>query len=102
MEQNIRLTSKRYDENFGLNHDDTLIYDPTLYTKLIDKLLYLTITRPDISFSVQHLSQFMQNPKKSHLDSVFRMIRYTTNQPGLGVLLSSDTDTKLIAFCDSD
>lgn len=76
------------------------ISDPTLYRKLIGKLLYLTITIPHISFSVQHLSQFMQTPQNTHLDLVFRVIRYIKKQLGLGVLLSSDPDTKLIAFCD--
>lgn len=52
MEQNVKLMSKGYDEHFGLNQNDDLIFYPTLDGKLIGKLLNLNITRPDISFSV--------------------------------------------------
>ncbi|XP_019240780.1 PREDICTED: uncharacterized protein LOC109220765 [Nicotiana attenuata] len=47
--------------------------DATTYQQLIRKLLYLTITRLDISFAVQSLSQFMQQPKQSHLEAAFRV-----------------------------
>lgn len=50
MQQNLKLASRGYDENFGLNAKDTLLSDPTLYTKLVRKLLYLTITILDINF----------------------------------------------------
>ncbi|XP_015064693.1 uncharacterized protein LOC107009901 [Solanum pennellii] len=36
--------------------------DGTLYRRVIGKLHYLSFTRPDISFTVSKLSQFMQNP----------------------------------------
>lgn len=81
------MTSKGYDENLGVNPDD-----PTLYRKLIGKLLYLTITRSNIIFLVQSLNQHMQSPKKSHLNFVYRIIRYIKNKPGLGILLSSDSN----------
>lgn len=74
--------------NFELNNDDALIDDLSLYRRLISKLLHLTITHLDISYSVQCLSQFMQSPKQSHLDAVYRVLRYVKQQPVLGILLS--------------
>lgn len=50
--------------------------DPSLYRKFIGKLLYLTVSRPDIAYIVNHLSQFVQAPKASHLFVVQRVLRY--------------------------
>lgn len=44
----------------------------------------------------------MQSPKHSHLDVVFRMIKYVKKQLGLGVFLSSKSNTEMFAFCDYD
>ena len=71
----------------GINSNDELIANVTEYQKLIGKLIYLTITRPDISYSVQVLSQFMHRPCKIHLDIAFRLLRYLKNSPGKGVFI---------------
>lgn len=55
---------------FGLKLDISAgcsLPDPSIYRKLIGKLLYLSLTRPDISYGIQHLSQFLVSPKDSHL-----------------------------------
>lgn len=44
--------------------------DPERYRRLVGKLIYLTITRPDISFAIGVVSQFMQSPHKDHWDAV--------------------------------
>nr|GEZ37231.1 hypothetical protein [Tanacetum cinerariifolium] len=43
------------------------IFDPVAYRRLVRRLLYLTMTRPDVSHAVQHLSQFVSSPKDVHL-----------------------------------
>lgn len=53
-----------------------MLEDVGQYQRVIGRLLYLTLTRPDIAFSVQTLSQFLQQPKKSHWDAAMRIIRY--------------------------
>jgi len=86
LEFNHKLTSLEYDQHTGGSNDPELD-DVTPYQRLIGKLLYLTITRPDICFSVQVLSQFMQHPKTSHWEATLRVVRYIKRSPGLGVFL---------------
>nr|XP_016454285.1 PREDICTED: uncharacterized protein LOC107778521 [Nicotiana tabacum] len=76
--------------------------DPTYYTKLVGKLNFLTNTRLDIAFSMQHLSQFMQDPREPHLKAAFYLVRYLKNDPTLGIFLSNDSDCSLKGYCDSD
>lgn len=73
-----------------------------MYERLINKLLHLNMTRLDITFIIQTLSQFLQQPNKSHLDDALRVVRYLKRQPGQGLLLSSNLDELVIAFYDAD
>jgi hypothetical protein len=46
--------------------EGSTITDPTLYRSIGGSLQYLSITRPNIAFAVNKVSQFMQDPKDSH------------------------------------
>lgn len=59
METNVRFTSIEYDQKFNQKQDDPLLTYITSYKCLIGNLFYVTITRLDISYSVQQLSQYM-------------------------------------------
>ncbi|KAL0458661.1 UNVERIFIED_CONTAM: Retrovirus-related Pol polyprotein from transposon RE1 [Sesamum latifolium] len=65
-------------------HEGQELEDATMYRKLVGSLIYLTLTRPDISFAVGVMSRYMQNPKKPHLQAVRRILRYVKEQ-SLGV-----------------
>ena len=52
------------------------IFDPTLYRQLIRSLMYLVNTRPDISFAVNSLSQFMLDPRRVHWTAAKHILRY--------------------------
>ncbi|KAL0386182.1 UNVERIFIED_CONTAM: Retrovirus-related Pol polyprotein from transposon RE1 [Sesamum radiatum] len=50
--------------------------DPERYRRLIGRLLYLGFTRPDVSFVVQQLSQFIHRPTDQHWDAAVHVVRY--------------------------
>ena len=76
--------------------------DPEVYRRLIGKLIYLTITRPDISFAVQVLSHFIHEPVEEHLAVAKHVLRYLKSNLGQGILHSSQFMLQLAGFCDSD
>ncbi|RVX10469.1 Retrovirus-related Pol polyprotein from transposon RE1 [Vitis vinifera] len=76
--------------------------DPGKYRRLVGKLNYLTITRPDISFPVSVVSQFLQSPCDSHWDAVIRILRYIKSTPGQGVLYENRGHTQVVGYRDAD
>ena len=76
--------------------------NPTYYRKLIGKLIYLTITRPDLTYAVSILTQFMEKPCKNHMEAVLRVIKNVKGDIGLCLFMSSNTDLRITAFSDSD
>uniref|UniRef100_A0A2N9F8W6 Integrase catalytic domain-containing protein n=1 Tax=Fagus sylvatica TaxID=28930 RepID=A0A2N9F8W6_FAGSY len=92
MEQNLKLSAS----------DGIFLSDPSVYRRLVGRLLYLTVTRPDISYSVQKLSQFMSKPTTLHLTAAHRVIRYIKGTPGQGLFFPCSNDLQLKGFSDSD
>lgn len=78
------------------------ISDPTIYRHLIGKINYLTHTRPDLSFAVLTLSQFMQNPTDEHFNSGLRVIRYLKRFPSQGLFFTTSPSLSVNTFCDVD
>ncbi|KAF7834709.1 retrovirus-related Pol polyprotein from transposon TNT 1-94 [Senna tora] len=63
--------------NSRLSKDgDNLMSDPTLYRSTVGALQYVTITRPDLSFAINKVCQFMSNPLDEHWAAVKRILRY--------------------------
>ncbi|MDV3143325.1 MAG: reverse transcriptase domain-containing protein, partial [Sweet potato little leaf phytoplasma] len=61
--------------------DDNLLHDPSVYRRLIGWLIYLTISRRDIMYVVNKLSQFVARPCKIHLDAAHHLLRYLKSSP---------------------
>ena len=69
---------------------------------LIGRLLYLCITRPDITFAVNRLSQFLSCPTDAHLHAGMNVLKYLKNNPGQGLFYSASTALCLNGFADAD
>ncbi|KAJ4796184.1 Retroelement pol polyprotein-like [Rhynchospora pubera] len=79
-----------------------LLDEPERYRRIVGRLIYLTITRPELCYSVHVLAQFMKAPLQAHYDAAIRVLRYLKGNPGQGVVLRADSDLRLYAYCDSD
>ena len=79
-----------------------LLEDPSYYRGLVGALQYLTLTRPDLSFSVNYASQFMHAPTTVHLKLVQRILRYVKGTFDLGLHFTANTTLDLCAFSDAD
>ena len=72
MEQNLKLSKLHC----------TLLPDLRVYRRLVGRLIYLIITRPDMAYPVHKLSQFMSKPRKPHLDAAYKILQYIKGCPG--------------------
>ena len=82
--------------------DGTPRVDPSPYRKLVGSLQYLAFTRPDISFAVNKLSQFMHDPSQTHWQALKRLLRYLKGTLYHGLFLNKKSRMELTAFSDSD
>jgi hypothetical protein len=76
--------------------------DPTLYRSSVGALQYLSITRPDIAFSINKLSQFMHSPTTLHWQSVKRLLCYLKQTIHFGFCIQPSSTTVLQGFTDAD
>ena len=65
---------------------DAELINQTQYKKLVEKLIYLSHTRPDLAYAIGVVSRFMHKPQKQHLEAVYRILRYLKGTAGKGVM----------------
>jgi len=92
LEQNMKLRDDCGDE----------VEDITMYRKMVGSLIYMTITRPDLSYAVGLVSQFMQSPRKPHLDAVRRILRYVKATAHYGLFYEHGRDLDVHGYTDVD
>ena len=85
-----------------LSDQGDLLKDPGHYRRLVGRLIYLIVSRPDITYSIHVLSRFMHQPFKLHMVAALRVVRYLKKAPGQGLFFSSNSDFRLRAYCDSE
>ena len=107
LEETGLLRSKPVETPMDLNvklYEDQgkLLSNPERYCRLVGKLNYLTITRPDISFVVSVLSQFMKDPHLPHWEAVIRIVRYLKVHPGCGLLYKANGHLRVEVYTDAN
>ncbi|CAA7058112.1 unnamed protein product [Microthlaspi erraticum] len=80
----------------------TPLDDLTEFRMVVGSLQYLSLTRPDISFSVNKMSQFMHRPTHDHWQAVKRILRYRAGTMRRGIFLAAANRPILHAFTDAD
>jgi hypothetical protein len=72
------------------------------FQRLVDKLIYLTVTRPDMSFVVSQISKFMHSPRTLCLDGVNRILRYLKGTPGKRIWMRKNNINAICGYSDED
>jgi Reverse transcriptase (RNA-dependent DNA polymerase) len=91
------------DSNVKLNTEDgEPLKDIHYFQRLVGKLIYLTVTRPDMSFAVSQISKFMHSPRTPHLDAVNRILRYLKGTPGKGIWMKRNNTNVICGYSDAD
>jgi hypothetical protein len=80
----------------------SLEVDATMYHQLVGSLLYLTHTRPDLSFFVGLVARYMQTPPKIHWKEAKRILHYVRGTVQFWIHYSSGRTPLLVGFTDSD
>lgn len=86
----------------SLTSNGSAFNDPTLYRSLVGALQYLTITRPDLSYAVNYVSQYLQSPTDDHFQAVKRILRYVKGTIHFGLTFTRSNDPSLIGYSDAD
>ncbi len=92
LEQNVKLSADEGD----------LVEDTTMYRRIVGNLIYTTITRPDLSYAIGVVSQFMQTPRKPHLDAVKCILRYIKHTLQCGIFYEAKNQLQVHGYTNVD
>ena len=81
--------------------DGETLDDPTRYRHIVGSLVYLGVTRPDISYSVHILSQFVSAPTQLHYSHLLRVICYLRGTMSRRLFFPCSRSLQLHAYCDA-
>ena len=84
-----------------LTREGETFEDSERYRRLVGKLNYLSVTRPDIAHSVSVVSQYMSTLMVDHWAAVEQILCYLKGAPGRGILYSNHGHNKIECFSDA-
>ena len=83
-------------------YPDQIPTNKEMYHELMGKLIYLTHTRPNISYAVSLVSQFIHNPSNQHMSVVNHILAYLKFSLGKGILFSKHGHLEIEGCTNSD
>ena len=69
---------------------------------MIGSLLYLIVSKPNISYNVRVCARYQANPKESHMIALKRIIKYVKITADFGVWYRKDTNDVLVGYSNAD
>ncbi|XP_050378264.1 uncharacterized mitochondrial protein AtMg00810-like [Argentina anserina] len=100
--QDTKIAHSPLPSNLNLDTESESLPDIAHYQRLVGKLIYLTITRPDITHAVRLVSQFMHSPHSYHLQLVKRILRYLKGSMTKGIFMKKHSHFKHEGYTDLD
>ncbi|XP_052880464.1 secreted RxLR effector protein 161-like [Gossypium arboreum] len=85
-----------------LSKDEKGMPTKTTYRSMIGSLLYLTTSRPNLSFSVRVCARYQESPRELHVKVMKRITRYVHETTNLGISFSKDNAMSLVGYSDTD
>lgn len=82
--------------------DDADLVDEKIYRSIMGRLIFLTHTRPDITYSASLVSRYMTNPSEIHMNAAKRILRYVKGTLNFGIHYYSSEKFNLVGFSDLD
>ena len=79
-----------------------LLSNPSLYRRLVGNLVYLIVTRPNISYAIHQVSQYLSAPRLTHYVTVLRILCYLKGTLFHGLFYSAQSSLVLRAFSNTD
>jgi len=92
LEQNVKLSAD----------EGSLMENTTMYRRIVGSLINMTITRPNLSYAVRVISQFMQTPPKPHLDVVRHILKYIKHTLQCGIFYGAKSQLQIHGYTDAD
>jgi hypothetical protein len=90
-------TNSNLDSNASGN-----MVDQKLYRSMIESLLYVITSRPDVMFSACMCARFQASPRESHLMTTKRILRYLKHTQNVGLWYPKGAKFELVGYFDSD
>jgi hypothetical protein len=89
------------DNKFTLDSSSEPFISYTHYQKIVDKLIYLTITRANITFVVSLINGYMHAPTVQHLGMVKHILRYLKGTISRGIIMTPNGHNNIMGYTDS-